>query len=269
MMNYPMYTAPYEIFNTLPSRLFSSLCIVGVALLAQPSDAKAAHSAELMATYGRGVHAYFSGRVFEADRLFTEALEGGSTDPRVYYFRALARMCAGLTPEAEGDVFVGASIEARKPGYRSLVNQSLVRVQGSDRHLIEEYRRRARLDHLGDLHSKNRSRYERLKRREPKVLRKEVEIPMERLTAPGSEGAENPVPDVKPPAETKEPEPAISSEPVVEDDQSADPIVEDEFEADAGFEDDDFATEEMDSPVETSPAEDETEDNSEDDSFPF
>lgn len=196
-----MFASRTRLLYSRPLRWVSFLALLGVVLLQTPQSSLAQNSTSLMATYGKGVHAYFKGQVHEADRLLSEVINGGSTDPRVFYFRAMARMRAGRTYEAEFDMQVGAAYEAQNPGYGSTVSRALERVQGPNRRKLEEFRRKARLEHLSEQRMKNRTRYEQLKRREPKVLRKAVEVPLEQLTNPN--GAEisspaRPVPVVPP-----------------------------------------------------------------------
>ena len=52
-------------------------------------------------TYGEGVHAFYAGEYDEALELFSDAIEGGSTDPRCLFFRGLTQYRLG-NPEAAG-----------------------------------------------------------------------------------------------------------------------------------------------------------------------
>ncbi len=56
-----------------------------------------AQEAVLEELYGSGVHKYFSGDYAGADADLTAAVDGGSRDPRVYYFRGLARLATAAT----------------------------------------------------------------------------------------------------------------------------------------------------------------------------
>lgn len=145
---------------------------------------QAQNSVELTATYGRGVHAYFASQADLADQLFTQVIEAGSTDPRVYYFRAMARLGCGRQYEAEADMRLGAAFEARDPGNRYAISKALERVQGANRRTLEEFRQQARVDRLQERQMLNRDRYEDLRRREPDVLRREMPVPLEDLVEP-------------------------------------------------------------------------------------
>jgi len=135
--------------------------------------------------YGRGVHAYFSGRDDEAERYMTQAIESNPNDPRPYYFRAMSRLRQGRQSDARQDMEAGAAIEAQAP-QRWGVGVALQRVQGRDRLVLEDYRRRARLDEAGRQDQRNRARYEQNKSREPEVLRHAVGIPLDELVQPGN-----------------------------------------------------------------------------------
>jgi hypothetical protein len=93
--------------------------------------------------YGEAVHHYFAGDAMGAEQLLTRALELGSEDPRVYYFRGLARMVLGA--DAESDFAQGAKNEV-SGRFGVNVGQALMRIQGSHRLQIEKARRDARLE---------------------------------------------------------------------------------------------------------------------------
>jgi len=95
--------------------------------------------------YEQGVNAYFAGGACRADDLLSEALTFNSEDPRAYYFRALSLLRQGRLDEAQGDMVVGAALEAQHP-QRFAVGTALERVQGPDRLLLEKFRCQARRD---------------------------------------------------------------------------------------------------------------------------
>jgi hypothetical protein len=92
--------------------------------------------------YGEGVHRYFANNLMSADQILTQVIDGGSQDPRAYYFRGLARERQGMGGEI--DFETGARLEAE--GKRVVdVGNALARVQGSERTKIERARLNARL----------------------------------------------------------------------------------------------------------------------------
>ena len=159
------------------------LALLAAGLLAC-ERAQAQNSPEMSATYGRGVHAYFDNRTNLAEEYFSRVIHTGSTDPRVYYYRAMTRMRSGRQQEAEEDMRIGAAHEASNPGNRHAIGKALERVQGPHRRLLERFRQQARMDRLQQRRQQTRRRYEQLQQRESAVLRREMPVPLEQLVEP-------------------------------------------------------------------------------------
>ncbi len=174
----------------------------------------AGDSAAVRDTYGRGVHAFFAGRLQQSEQLFSQVVAAGSQDPRVYYFRAMARLRLGQRVEAEQDMRLGASLEAENPGSQYVVGRSLERVQGTGRRVLENFRRQARLERAQSIRLQSRQRYERLEQRGPAVLHQDQPVPLESLLEqPGSPAAKaQPAPVLSPPANRELP-PARTTRP--------------------------------------------------------
>ena len=116
------------------------LCIIVLALICcSVKMPAAAQDYVLNELYGNGVHAFFSGNHEEALNFLDEAVEEGSRDPRVFYFRALILDQAGLEEKAKAAFHQGAELEAADPNVFP-VGRSLERVQGRQRHLLESHR---------------------------------------------------------------------------------------------------------------------------------
>jgi hypothetical protein len=94
--------------------------------------------------YGKGVHAFFGGDLLRSQQLLDLAIESGSQDPRVHIFRGLvASRLSGLDAAAE-HFQRGSELEIA--GRRSVsLDRALQRIQGPERHQIEEARMMARL----------------------------------------------------------------------------------------------------------------------------
>jgi hypothetical protein len=92
--------------------------------------------------YGAGVHDFFQGRYFEAIEHFDRALAENGRDPRVYYFRGLAKRRLGWIDDARTDFLMGSQLEVALK--RRDVGMALQRVQGADRLTVERFRREAR-----------------------------------------------------------------------------------------------------------------------------
>src|SRR5688572_25291272 len=110
------------------------------------AGALSAQELGLSAMYGRGVHAYFNGQSRDAYTFLTSAINGGSQDPRAYYFRGLAYQRLGRPAEADADFRMGATLEHQDAGGVFGVDRSLERVQGPARLAIERHRAAARVE---------------------------------------------------------------------------------------------------------------------------
>ena len=164
--------------------LTTLLCSFSVTAFLGANQTFGQRGPELLATYGRGVHEYFSGDTQRAEQYFTQVIGAGSRDPRAYYFRAMARLRMGRQYEAENDMRVGAAYEARNPGRRHSIGNSLQRVQGTDRRKLEKFRRDARLERVQIQRKQTQKRYEQLEQRGPLVLYHDSPVPLELLVEP-------------------------------------------------------------------------------------
>ena len=131
----------------------------------------AAQDSVIAEIYGYGVHAYFSGDYQEAHDYLTTAVDQGSRDPRVYYFRGLSYSRLGRPDEAKMDFEKGAQLETGGADRVYPVGRSLQRVQGKLRLSVETHRRVARLVALKRNMKMQAERYEQLQNAEGEVLR--------------------------------------------------------------------------------------------------
>ena len=167
--------------ESYPSRFLLFLTLVFWV----PQATFAQDSAPLRAAYGQGVHAFFAGQLLQAEQFFSQVIAAGSEDPRVYYFRSMALLRLGRQAEAEHDMQLGATIEARHPGRQYSVSKSLERVQGTGRRALEKFRRQARLERAQWVRLQEDKRYQQLKQRSPAVLHQDRPVPLESLLNPG------------------------------------------------------------------------------------
>src|SRR5262245_50950232 len=98
--------------------------------LALGGIAAAADDALLGQIYGTGVHAFNQGDYTGAYNSLTSAINGGTSDPRAYYFRGLTYLKLGRGDEAKADFAKGAELEVADSVNEFPVNRSLERVQG-------------------------------------------------------------------------------------------------------------------------------------------
>jgi tetratricopeptide (TPR) repeat protein len=210
------------------ARLGSTCLLVASGLLTTPACGEEAMSevSALARAYGVGVHAYFANDFQRAYDDLTQAIEGGSRDPRAWYFRGLAARKLGRLDEAEADFSTAAERETMAAADWP-VSRSLERVQGSDRLALERHRIRGRVAGLQAQREAVQQRYSAIESRQSEVLRRRrperispdptakfdvEEMPAEREETPAEE---TPAEEVDPPAAIEleaEPEPADDSE---------------------------------------------------------
>jgi tetratricopeptide (TPR) repeat protein len=134
-------------------------CAAALAATLCVSTVIAQHPSSGSDLYGRGVDAYFSGSSAEAEQFLGQAIAQLPDDPRPYYFRALALLRAGRSDEARSDMETGAALEARRPK-QFAIGMALERVQGSDRLLLEQFRRQGRSAAASQRDEQIRGRYD-------------------------------------------------------------------------------------------------------------
>lgn len=155
---------------TTPLFTVRSLVALGsLALALAAGQAAVGQDAVLSELYGSGVHRYFSGDSDRAIVDLTAAADGGSRDPRVYYFRALAKQRTGQ--DATADFQRGAALEAADTDQYYPVGKSLERVQGASRLQIERYRALARAAAFDAQRRRDTVRYQQRVQNEGRVLR--------------------------------------------------------------------------------------------------
>jgi hypothetical protein len=185
-----------------------------------------AQEAVLEQFYGSGVHRYFSGNYAQAVADLTAAIDGGSRDPRAYYFRGLAKLRGG--GDAAADFQQGAAMETADTNQYYPVGRSLERVQGSTRMTLERYRALARATALSRQQRRDSERYQQLRRREMHVLRAPVAAPPTAASAiesaPATAQPAAPKAAVTPPAMPK----AGTPQPPVPEPPAADPFADDD-----------------------------------------
>ncbi len=89
-----------------------------------------------------GQDAFFAGRHEVAVQLFDVAASNGSNDPRVFYFRGLAKQQLGLSDEAATDYKAAIGLELH-PANRINIDLALESVQGEARLALEKHRHEA------------------------------------------------------------------------------------------------------------------------------
>ncbi|NLZ02284.1 MAG: hypothetical protein GXY25_17340, partial [Pirellulaceae bacterium] len=170
-----------------------TLLVGGITLLLTPSgDAQEALYGQL---YGLGVHSYYSQDYAGAYEHLTDAIKSGSHDPRAYYFRGLSYLRLGREEEARMDFDKGAEFEADPQTSSFNVPRALERVQGADRLMLEEYRRKARAIALNREIQQREQRYGEIRAEQTRALRAQTEDAPEApvgISAPAEGSNEDP-----------------------------------------------------------------------------
>jgi hypothetical protein len=184
--------------------MFRSIVLLVGGLASLSTVSLFAQEAVLGQEYGSGVHAYFTGDATKAYERLTAAIDGGSKDPRAFYFRGLAYLKLGRPDEAKADFRKGADLESKDVNRFYNVGKALERVQGQARSELETYRVDARMAALEELEKVRKSRYEAIQREEARVVREQAvaapEKPIEAAATPEAGGDETPDPFATPEA---------------------------------------------------------------------
>lgn len=130
-----------------------------------------AQEALLSEFYGSGVHNFYERDYFQAMSDLSAAIDGGTKDPRAYYYRGLVHQRLGDSTAARRDMQEGARLESEDVDQFYPVGKSLERVQGSQRLALERYRAAARAQAYDRNRRRTLARYEELRRNESTVLR--------------------------------------------------------------------------------------------------
>lgn len=152
--------------------MFRKVCLLIAIIAASSANVSKADDFLLAQLYGSGVHAYNSGDYMTAYRELTSAIQGGTIDPRAYYFRGLTFLRLGRPQEAVADFKKGADMETGDSNDVFPVSISLARIQGPDRDMLERYREAARVTAHQRQEMERQARYEQRIEAEATVLRK-------------------------------------------------------------------------------------------------
>jgi len=154
--------------------MFRSIVVLVGGLASLGTVPLFAQEAVLGQEYGAGVHAFFAGDYAGAYEQLSAAIQGGSKDPRAFYFRGLACLNLGRGPDAAIDFRKGADLESGDVNRFYDVGKALERVQGEARTELEKYRVAARMAALETAEKIRKQRYEAIQREESRVLREQA-----------------------------------------------------------------------------------------------
>ena len=122
-------------------RIHLRLCFIAALVIALPAITTADEN-DARKSLGQGIHHLHQGQLAEAIASFDVASVELSQDPRVYFFRGIAKSRTGDADAAESDFQRGAQLEAFLG--RQDIGLALQRIQGVERITIEQHRADAR-----------------------------------------------------------------------------------------------------------------------------
>ena len=191
--------------------MFRCIALVVGAVVYLSANSLPAQDAVLGQKYGYGVHAYFAGDYLKAYGQLSAAIEGGSKDPRAFYFRGLAYLKLGRAQEASMDFQKGAELESKDVNKFYNVAKALERVQGQARVALEDHRVEARMAALEEAEKVRKIRYEAIQKEEARVLREQAAAAPAKGAEPATEQIEAPPaePGAVDPFSTPEEKPAV------------------------------------------------------------
>jgi tetratricopeptide (TPR) repeat protein len=92
--------------------------------------------------FAAGLNFYFDGDYVNAEKSFLLTVENDSQDARYFYFLGLSRLAQNRRRDAAADFDEGAQLERLNRPAPAAVSESLERIQGPTRRIVNEYRYR-------------------------------------------------------------------------------------------------------------------------------
>ena len=108
--------------------------------LKAPESVGRAEPRKAARAFDRGYGQYFSGRLDQAEAEFTKAIRADEEDARFHYFLGLTLMAKGDTSSAEVEFTKGRGYESQGKPSGKAISESLERVQGGSRQVVNRYR---------------------------------------------------------------------------------------------------------------------------------
>lgn len=138
-------------------------CVALVAAAAQPLRGEV-NEKILTDVYHQGLKSFYAGQYTEAHDTLSQAIDGGTKDPRAFYIRGVANLRLGRQANAKADFERGAAIEGKDFDVFYNVSTALQRIQGPERRMLESYRTAGRKNALAEI---EKIRFEHFRRFDP------------------------------------------------------------------------------------------------------
>ncbi len=142
------------------------IALLVLAAMGIAAEGASAQEGALSRLYGNGIHAYFGGDLSGAEKLFTQAINAGSQDPRCHYYRGLIYLQSGRKQAASAEFEQGADLEVGATRAYD-VSLALERVQGRARLALEQHRAAKLATGTSAVQTQRRARIDAIQRREP------------------------------------------------------------------------------------------------------
>jgi len=138
-------------------------CVASLAVAASTLQAEV-NEKILADVYNQGLKAFYAGQYTQAHDTLSQAIEGGSKDPRTFYIRGVANLRLGRQAAAKADFEKGAAIEGKDFDLFYNASTALERIQGPERRLLESYRAAGRKNAIAEI---EKIRFEHFRRFDP------------------------------------------------------------------------------------------------------
>jgi tetratricopeptide (TPR) repeat protein len=116
--------------------------VVNHPRLKRPDSLRIANPMEAEKHFAAGLNFYFDDDYANAEREFLLTVENDGQDARYYYFLGLSRLARNERRAALDDFNQGAMLERLNRPASAAVSESLERIQGPTRRIVNEFRKR-------------------------------------------------------------------------------------------------------------------------------
>jgi hypothetical protein len=110
--------------------------------LRRPDSLRIPNPQEAEHHFDEGLNFYFDREYGKAEKSFTLAIENDGRDARYFYYLGLSKLCQNRRRDAQDDFDQGALLEHLNRPAPAAVSESLERVQGPMRRILNDYRER-------------------------------------------------------------------------------------------------------------------------------
>ncbi len=110
--------------------------------LKRPDSLRTPNPAEAVRHFAGGLNFYFDRDYLNAEKSFLLAIENDTQDARYFYYLGLSRLAQNKRRDANDDFNQGAMLERLNRPAPAMVSESLERIQGPTRRIVNDIRYR-------------------------------------------------------------------------------------------------------------------------------